>query len=111
MDSELLSTLSDIEKLVESFTAIENHDLLVEKIESHIQLIADFDRAELYLCDDEQTLKLFSSIGFSEKEKAEEKEWKSWLQKCIDQEKLYGKTIIRLKNRQYFIQKWLFLLS
>lgn len=73
MDSELLSTLSDIEKLVESFTAIENHDLLVEKIESHIQLIADFDRAELYLCDDEQTLKLFSSIGFSEKEKAEEK--------------------------------------
>lgn len=69
MENDLISTLTVIEKLVESFANIESFDLLIETIKVQIDLIAKHDTTGLYLYNEnEHKLKLFYAKGFSKEE-------------------------------------------
>jgi PAS domain S-box-containing protein len=70
----LISTLAEIEKLVDSFASLDSFEVLIETIKVQIELVAESDTNGLYLYNEEENkLKLFYAKGFSkvEKENAE----------------------------------------
>lgn len=72
MDSELLTILSDIEKLIGSFAYLNSYEALIENIKKQIDIVAENDTTGLYLFSKEENkLKLFYAKGFSEQEKQE----------------------------------------
>ncbi|MCF8423608.1 MAG: PAS domain S-box protein [Bacteroidia bacterium] len=71
MKTELINTLSDIEKLINSFANLDNFEVLIDKIKTQIELVAQHDTTGLYLySESESKLKLFYAKGFSKVEKA-----------------------------------------
>ena len=72
MESELISVISDIEKLIGSFAYLDSYEALIENIKTQIDIVAENDTTGLYLFSKEENkLKLFYAKGFSEQEKKE----------------------------------------
>ena len=72
MKSALINTLSDVEKLIASFTYLNSFEALIENIKKQIDIVAKNDTTGLYLFSKEENkLKLFYAKGFSEQEKQE----------------------------------------
>ena len=70
MKSELISVLSDIEKLIGSFAYLDSYEAMIENIKKQIDLVAENDTTGLYFFSKEENkLKLFYAKGFSEQEK------------------------------------------
>lgn len=66
----LISTLAEIEKLVNSFASLDSFEVLIDTIKVQIELVAQHDTTGLYLYNEEENkLKLFYAKGFSEEEK------------------------------------------
>jgi PAS domain S-box-containing protein len=71
MKTELINTLSDIEKLINSFANLDSFEVLIDTIKTQIELVAQHDTTGLYLySESESKLKLFYAKGFSKVEQA-----------------------------------------
>jgi len=69
LNSEILKTLTKVEKLTASFAEMTNYDLLFENIKQQIELVSKENAILIYLVDDtENKLKLVYSKGYSLKE-------------------------------------------
>ena len=67
----LISTLAEIEKLVDSFANLDSFEVLIDTIKVQIDLVAQSDTTGLYLYSEEESkLKLFYAKGFSKVEQA-----------------------------------------
>ena len=67
----LISTLAEIEKLVNSFASLDSFEVLIDTIKVQIELVAESDTTGLYLYSEEESkLKLFYAKGFSKVEQA-----------------------------------------
>jgi PAS domain S-box-containing protein len=67
----LISTLAEIEKLIDSFANLDSFEVLIDTIKTQIELVAEIDTTGLYLYSEEENkLKLFYAKGFSKVEQA-----------------------------------------